>query len=119
MSRQVLTKLNENDLKNICGGQIYSATGNNGKLFFVPSVNTTKSYNCFSTRAKALSCAKMNGLWLDETSCDSYLQASLAASSYTTWYKMRGSVPREMNPNKWQDQYFDLQWRNEVDSFVY
>ncbi len=125
MAKEVLTKLSDNDLAQVCGGQIYFATGENGPRWYVPSPTCNRniydySYSgWFSTEEGAVTYARVNGLWMDVTPCESYQQASDAAEAKGVLYEIRGKAPNQMNPSKWEEQLTELIWYGKVTRFSY
>lgn len=120
MAKEVLTKLSNDDLKNVCGGQIYAAMGEKGPRWYVPTPRGNKyAYSvCFSTENGAVNYARVKGLWFDITSCASYQQAKMAAEAYGFWYDIQ-DVPAETSPEKWNAQYGDFNKTKRVSSFNY
>lgn len=125
MAKEVLTKLSNDDLKHVCGGQIYAATENNVTRWYVPSPPCNRdifaySYSgWFSTEQGAVIYARVNGLWLDITPCESYRQARGAAAAKGVLYETRNEAPSQMNPSKWEAQLTELTWCGRVAPFNY
>lgn len=121
MAKEVLTKLSNDDLVQVCGGQIYFATGGKGARWYVPTPPSNKyAYSgWFTTEKGAVNYARVNGLWLDVTRCESYRQARLAAEAYGIWFNILRRVPKETSPEKWDAQYMELTFSNKVSSFNY
>ncbi len=125
MAKEVLTKLSDDDLAQVCGGQIYAATEGNVTRWYVPSPPCNRniydySYGgWFSTKIGALNYARSNGLWMDITPCESYRQARVAAAAKGVLYEIRGKVPNQMNPSKWEEQLTELIFSKKVSPFSY
>lgn len=121
MAREVLTKLSNDDLVQVCGGQIYAATEGNVTRWYVPTPpgSKTRYSGYFTTEIGALNYARTNGLWMDTTTCESYHQASVAASAKGIFYEIQEKVPSQMNPSKWNGQLTEFFWHNKVSPFSY
>lgn len=120
MAKEVLTKLSNDDLAQVCGGQIYAATEGNVTKYFVPTPPKDKyKVRFFETEQLALNYTKNNGLWMDTTYCDSYRQATAAAAAKSCFYYCVNDVPCHMNAQKWEGQYTDLIFCGKVSSFSY
>ena len=121
MAKEVLTKLSNDDLAQVCGGQIYAATEGNVTRWYVPSPpgNTISYSGWFSTEEGAVTYARVNGLWMDITPCDDFRQARVAAAAKGVLYEIRGKVPNQMNPSKWEDQRRELSLSKKVSPFSY
>lgn len=121
MAKEVLTKLSNDDLKHVCSGQIYFATGEKGPRWYVPTPPSNKyDYSgWFSTKKGAVNYARVNGLWLDITPCESYKQASAAAEASGALYCCVKNVPYYMNAQKWNEQLMELNKHGKVSPFSY
>lgn len=121
MAKEVLTKLSNNDLAQVCGGQLYFATGEKGPRWYAPTPpgNTISYSGWFSTEQGAVTYARVNGLWMDITPCDDYRQARVAAAAKGVLYEIIGKVPNQMNPSKWEDQLTELILSKKVSPFSY
>ena len=120
MAKEVLTKLSDNDLAQVCGGQIYAATEGNVTKYFVPTPPKDKyKVRLFETEQLALNYTKNNGLWMDTTECDSYQQATAAAAAKSDFYYCVKNIPSNMNAQKWYDQYTEFIFGKKVSPFSY
>ncbi len=125
MAKEVLTKLSDDDLAQVCGGQIYAATEGNVTRWYVatpPGNRNIYDYSYsgwFSTEEGAVTYAQVNGLWMDIIPCESYRQARVAAAAKGVLYEIRGKVPNQMNPSKWEEQLTELIWCGKVTPFSY
>ena len=120
MAKEVLTKLSNDDLAQVCGGQIYSAKEGNVTKYFVPTPPKDKyKVSFFETEQLALDYAKKKGLWMDTTECDSYQQATAAAAAKSDFYCCVNNIPSQMNPSKWQAQLTELIFCKKVSPFSY
>ena len=120
MAKEVLTKLSNDDLAQVCGGQIYAATEGNVTKYFTPTPPKDKyRARVFDTEQKALEYTKDNGLWMDTTPCESYHQATAAAVAKSDFYYYVNNVPFNMNARKWEDQYEKLISSKKVSPFSY
>lgn len=121
MAKEVLTKLSDNDLAQVCGGQIYAATENNLTRWYVPCPpdNEYDYSGWFSTEEGAVTYAHVNGLWLDITHCESYKQARAAAEARGALYGCVKNVPYYMNAQKWDKQLMELNKHGKVSPFSY
>lgn len=120
MAKEVLTKLSNDDLAQVCGGQIYSATEGNVTKYFVPTPPKDKyKVRFFDTEQLALNYTKINGLWMDTTECDSYQQATAAAAAKSDFYCCVNNIPSKMNAQKWNEQLMELNKLGKVSPFSY
>lgn len=120
MAKEVLSKLSNDDLVQVCGGQIYTATEGNVTKYFVPAPPKDKyRARFFDTEQKALEYASKKGLFMNTNSCQSYQQARAEATSMSEIYHSKNAVPSDLYPDDWQCQYIELLFGVTISPFSY
>ena len=120
MAKDVLTKLSNDDLAQVCGGQIYAATEGNVTKYFVPTPPKDKyRARFFETEQLALNYAGKNGLLMNTTRCDSYKKARNNAIAKSESYRSENAVPSDLYPDDWQCQYIELLFGVTISPFSY
>ena len=109
MAKEVLTKLSNDDLAQVCGGQIYAATEGNVTKYFVPTPPNDKyRARFFETEQLALEYASKNGLFMHTVICQDYQEAINGATAKRKSYHSQNAVPSDLYPNDWQCQYIEF-----------
>ena len=120
MAKEVLTKLSNDDLAQVCGGQIYAATEGNVTKYFTPTPPKDKyRARVFNTEQMALEYTSQNGLFMNTNSCPSYQQAMAEANSMSEFYRSENAVPSYLYSDAWQGQYIEFLFGVTISPFSY